>query len=522
MMNMSVQNRLPQSGILKSEQAGSTPEAAAKGEGTVLPSKAEFMAVQIQILTADAAQEAWLKLENWTPSENKTPEQNIQDLKEQYLALKNYILESGEEALQAEMLAKLERVVVEHLEKMMGGQYGELTKFLTNSDQEPVLSAIKFSLLFFVLEKITQQDPVWPKEFSQQAAMVKHWDKGASIAERRPSEDNGMLQYGPKGKTRLHGASDPISQSLSSGQERGKPVQVQDPEGVVITYESKTNAYKDLFPKPFLPPELEKSLAFAKHMNAFNIAAPVTGDCVEKEEWIGLKAGVAWLKGQLFTTSPGVSKAMAYVMQRAVDYQVAASIRQASAALKSPPAAVAQPHGQIQPGAGGEAGPERENISKTFAPLEQRAVLAVYNYFVSSFTKTHDAKSTIMNSIFYMIEILKQKEQDGDYQFMLRYQNQRDNSEGAKGKTAESYMNENKMWFQKLKDSWDQYVRDLNFRGDMTLDFRRFQEQYSTWAQCLPPSTQESPIPKVSRNTLVGWCAVGLLILAALVYFINR
>lgn len=484
-MRMSVQNQLMVQAALKSEAPEAQKEVAAQLPLEKLPLTEAQAALCLRLVTAENFDENYAALENWNPSERKTPEENVQDLRERYASLKSYLLRAAPAEQYETMLAQLEALILQHIEALMRQQYGDLTGLLLDSKQDTAVFMIKNSLLFFVLGKASPESPHWPEGF----CIPKNVSPGAQRGSPPPflAETDGMLHYDRHSLVQLS-----QNTNRSSDPKGHAPL---DKNAVKYT---AAGAAKAPFPRPFTPAELEASNRFSKHLHQHRAALPGAAAGLEKEEWIGFQTGLIWLKGQLFAALPGISPTMAHVMQNAIDYQNAAWVHHLSAVLKHE-AKTAPP--------------------MRFAPLDHKAVFSISNRMMQHFLQSRDVKKSIMSCLFYMLEVLKKKEADPEYQRMQRYQaaDAAKNDEAAPHHKPENgFGSDTKFRLQKEKQSWNAFVKDMHLPADICLDFSRFQEQSSAWLYDPPPKTTRHTLPLASPATVLGWCGVGLIALFVL------
>lgn len=449
----------------------------------------------VQRITEEALAAAWEKLEAWRPAEGKSPAENTLQLQQQYLNMKSQILalDPPDEALQGQMLDRLEVLMEGHVEKLLQGPLGPLTNLLAQSGQDTAAQAVHGSLLCFVLGKLSPKHPAWPQSFLQR--------EGPPAGPRREgapparSADYGMVHYGPEGKTDLR-PPPPRASAGPAPAPRHDQAEADPFPGVVITRTAKRDTLPLRFPTPFTPTELETSNTFARHLTRFGMAAPVMEE--PPGPWLGVKAGVLWLKGQCFGERSGVSPALAQVLQNGVERQISTAIR----------AAAATP--QQAPPPGGEA-------LRRAPPPSMDGVYAAFRAVVAGYQARRDPGQAVLRGIFTAFEA----EQEPDRPEERGRPHARLQAEGGDGPLwtpAEGV----KRWLKQLKASWDQFQRDTDLRLDLSLDLSHLQEAYSAWASALAPEPPLAWRLRPSLPTLLGWGTLALAIGAAALALLAR
>lgn len=436
-------------------------------------------------LSRDAFEQAWAQLEQWQPAQQRSPAENVQDLKQRYLSIKSHLSKSADAALQAKLLPRLDALVAQHLETLLAGSYGTLLDFLMGNHQQLAALAIKFSLLSFILTDSAQNAPAWPDGLFQ-------WASGSSFAAPlkttgaapHPNE-NGMLSYGPDGDKTSH-TQHQLLQSKFSG----------EPTDNMVISTSQRHALKMRFPKPLTLMELAKGNAFARHMAGTTPSVSTAAPTAQPSEWVGLRAGMIWLKGQLLIQDASVSRPFAHMIQNAVDEQVNTALRQPQFTQEASPAPPGGVRGHANQG--------------------QRIVFSSYQNAMNYFKRTNVARETILNCIADQIKTAMEQDETQQQLMKLHDPKWSKNKGELTTQWVERYMKEHRAWLQQIQREWNQYLDDMGQYRDAYLDFSRYQERRSIGALLLPGLEKPPPLPQVSLATILGWCGGGCILMIVL------
>ena len=141
-----------------------------------------------------------------------------------------------------------------------------------------------------------------------------------------------------------------------------------------------------------------------------------------------------------------------------------------------------------------------------------------------SYRETRDAKKSLMEGIFYALEMLQKKDADPFYQLIYRYRRPPE-SDGS----IFSWINNEKLRVQLLKRSWNQFIKDMKLKLSLSLDFTRLSEQYSLWLQQKQPPApafvspaKPVPPPESSKSAVLWFLATGAAISAMLLFQMMR
>lgn len=450
--------------------------------------KAERIKLLLQTWKMEIEEKAWKEILEWKPDSRKSLTENIQQLKEIFMALKSEILHytSGDEWLL--QMGKLENVLLQSLEKLIDVKIDSLLQFMGKYGQLDTVAMIKASLYQAVTgEKLTVKDAEKFLNFVDKS----QGNRGAEATVRQQRTEikqterkDGTMQVLTQGKTVDAGTKSVIAKEGMIYQHSG---------GTKVSVDNGYKVSTDQFSKILMSPELQKdavktdvlfqiqkgsreelittklvtlfdlerSSSFVKHMDKEGI--PFAGISLAKsnEELVGVLTGMAALKTQVFSVYSGISDNMATVLRGAVDDLIAAYL------FKAP----------------FEIDEDIYYVRKDSKYMNSKEILRIYNYILSIFNETKNPKEAIMKGLSLALEIFKgkQEEEEKNGQFSFR---KNGFFFGADGKKA--YL-DFKEGIREIKNNWNRFIKESGLKlFTLDSDF----EKRSLWGAAAKPKKE--------------------------------